>query len=151
MSTVNLVMAATFSLVLFPGILKKLNGLCCNTVSCHSKSAPPATVLHFCPICINCFPCGVKLIIAIFCVSDVWWCFKTAPNTTAHVPQKQKPAKHFCPSCTELVPFRVTLIEAQQVLGTFDAPLREYAANKLNNQGVHLMKVGLFRQCFFTS
>ena len=36
---------------------------------------------------------------------------------------------------------RVTLIEAQQVLGTFDAPLREYAANKLNKQGVHLMKV----------
>jgi hypothetical protein len=35
----------------------------------------------------------------------------------------------------------VTLIEAQQVLGTFDAPLREYAANKLNKQGVHLMKV----------
>jgi len=36
---------------------------------------------------------------------------------------------------------RVTLIEAQQVLGTFDAPLREYAANKLNKQGVHLIKV----------
>ncbi|DBB14410.1 hypothetical protein WJX82_007842 [Trebouxia sp. C0006] len=35
---------------------------------------------------------------------------------------------------------KVTLIEAQQVLGTFDAPLREYAANKLNKQGVHLMK-----------
>lgn len=36
---------------------------------------------------------------------------------------------------------RVTLIEAQQLLGTFDAPLREYAANKLNRQGVHLLKV----------
>ncbi len=36
---------------------------------------------------------------------------------------------------------RVTLIEAQQVLGTFDAPLREYAANKLNKQGVHLVQV----------
>ena len=36
---------------------------------------------------------------------------------------------------------RVTLIEAQQLLGTFDAPLREYAANKLNKQGVHLLKV----------
>ena len=35
----------------------------------------------------------------------------------------------------------MTLIEAQQVLGTFDAPLREYAAKKLNKQGVHLMKV----------
>ncbi|KAL3148596.1 hypothetical protein ABBQ38_014024 [Trebouxia sp. C0009 RCD-2024] len=35
---------------------------------------------------------------------------------------------------------RVTLIEAQQLLGTFDAPLREYAANKLNRQGVHLLK-----------
>ena len=41
---------------------------------------------------------------------------------------------------------RVTLIEAQQVLGTFDAPLREYAANKLHKQGVHLVKVCLCLQ-----
>ena len=27
------------------------------------------------------------------------------------------------------------------MLGTFDAPLREYAANKLHKQGVHLVKV----------
>ena len=43
--------------------------------------------------------------------------------------------------CLNLNLCRVTLIEAQQVLGTFDAPLREYAANKLHKQGVHLVKV----------
>ena len=36
---------------------------------------------------------------------------------------------------------RITLIEAAQLLGTFDEPLREYAEEKLNKQGVHLKKV----------
>lgn len=35
------------------------------------------------------------------------------------------------------------MIEAQQVLGTFDAPLREYAANKLSKQGLRIVKVRL--------
>ena len=36
---------------------------------------------------------------------------------------------------------RITLIEAAQLLGTFDEPLRKYAEEKLNKQGVHLKKV----------
>ena len=35
---------------------------------------------------------------------------------------------------------RVTLIEADQLLGSFDARLREYAAKKLAKAGVHLIK-----------
>ena len=51
-------------------------------------------------------------------------------------------------ACFHCVPVcRVTLIEAQQLLGTFDAPLREYAANRLNKQGVHLLKVCQLRLC----
>ena len=38
---------------------------------------------------------------------------------------------------------RVILIEAQEVLGSFDTSLREYAAQKLTRQGVHLVKVCL--------
>ena len=34
----------------------------------------------------------------------------------------------------------MTLIEAAELLGSFDRPLREYAASKLLSQGVHLMK-----------
>ena len=36
---------------------------------------------------------------------------------------------------------RVTLVEANEVLGTFDVRLREYAAKKLHKAGVHLMQV----------
>jgi hypothetical protein len=36
---------------------------------------------------------------------------------------------------------RLTLIEASELLGSFDARLREYAARKLIKAGVHLMKV----------
>lgn len=35
---------------------------------------------------------------------------------------------------------RVTLVEANQLLGSFDARLREYAAGKLSRAGVHLVK-----------
>ncbi|BDA46213.1 Internal alternative NAD(P)H-ubiquinone oxidoreductase A1 [Coccomyxa sp. Obi] len=35
---------------------------------------------------------------------------------------------------------RITLIEGAQLLGSFDARLREYAARKLHNQGIHLVK-----------
>lgn len=35
---------------------------------------------------------------------------------------------------------RITLIEATELLGTFDAALREYAARKLRGAGVHLRK-----------
>ncbi|KAK9817823.1 hypothetical protein WJX72_002730 [[Myrmecia] bisecta] len=35
---------------------------------------------------------------------------------------------------------RVTLVEAQELLGSFDTRLREYAARKLHKQGVHLIK-----------
>lgn len=35
---------------------------------------------------------------------------------------------------------RVTLIEADQLLGSFDARLREYAAKKLSKAGIHLIK-----------
>lgn len=38
---------------------------------------------------------------------------------------------------------RVTLVEGMQILGTFDTRLREYAAKKLHNQGVSLVKVKL--------
>jgi NADH:ubiquinone reductase (non-electrogenic) len=38
---------------------------------------------------------------------------------------------------------RVTLVEGMQILGNFDARLREYAAVKLHNQGVSLVKVRL--------
>lgn len=34
---------------------------------------------------------------------------------------------------------RVTLVEAMQVLGSFDARLREYAARTLHRQGIHLV------------
>ncbi len=36
---------------------------------------------------------------------------------------------------------RVTIVEGMQLLGSFDVRLREYAANKLHKQGVHLVKV----------
>ena len=36
---------------------------------------------------------------------------------------------------------RVTLIEAKELLGSFDASLREYAARKLTRQGIKLRKV----------
>ena len=36
---------------------------------------------------------------------------------------------------------RVTIVEGLQLLGNFDARLREYAADKLHKQGVHLVKV----------
>lgn len=36
---------------------------------------------------------------------------------------------------------RITLIEGAQLLGSFDARLREYAARKLHDQGIHLVKV----------
>lgn len=38
-------------------------------------------------------------------------------------------------------PDRVTLVEANEVLGSFDVRLREYAASKLHKQGVHLIQV----------
>ena len=38
---------------------------------------------------------------------------------------------------------RVTLVEGLQILGSFDTRLREYAAKKLHNQGVSLVKVKL--------
>lgn len=50
--------------------------------------------------------------------------------STGHV------AHHVASNC------RITLIEAAELLGTFDEPLREYATNKLHKQGVHLVKVG---------
>jgi hypothetical protein len=34
---------------------------------------------------------------------------------------------------------RVTLVEAMQLLGSFDSPLREYAARTLHRQGIHLV------------
>ena len=34
---------------------------------------------------------------------------------------------------------RVTLVEAMQLLGSFDARLREYAARTLHRQGIHLV------------
>ena len=40
-----------------------------------------------------------------------------------------------------MVDVRVILIEAQEVLGSFDVSLREYAAKKLTKQGVYLVKV----------
>jgi hypothetical protein len=40
------------------------------------------------------------------------------------------------------LPRSVTLIEAKELLGTFDGSLREYAARKLVRQGVKLRKVG---------
>lgn len=36
---------------------------------------------------------------------------------------------------------RVTIVEGMQLLGSFDARLREYAATKLHKQGVSLVKV----------
>ncbi len=36
---------------------------------------------------------------------------------------------------------RVTIVEGLQLLGNFDARLREYAADKLHKQGVNLVKV----------
>ena len=36
---------------------------------------------------------------------------------------------------------RITLVEGLQLLGSFDVRLREYAARKLHQQGVHLVKV----------
>jgi len=36
---------------------------------------------------------------------------------------------------------RVTVIEAKELLGTFDGSLREYAARKLVAQGVKLRRV----------
>ncbi len=36
----------------------------------------------------------------------------------------------------------VTLIEAKELLGSFDLRLREYAARKLTSRGVQLLKVG---------
>ncbi len=36
---------------------------------------------------------------------------------------------------------RITLVEGAQLLGSFDAPLREYAARKLHDQGIRLVKV----------
>lgn len=37
--------------------------------------------------------------------------------------------------------FRLTIVEGMQILGSFDVRLREYAAKKLHNQGVSLVKV----------
>lgn len=37
---------------------------------------------------------------------------------------------------------RVTLVEAKELLGSFDGSLREYAARKLVKQGILLRKVG---------
>ena len=39
---------------------------------------------------------------------------------------------------------RITIIEGAQLLGSFDVRLREYAANKLQKQGVHLIKVDIW-------
>ena len=36
---------------------------------------------------------------------------------------------------------RVTIVEGMELLGSFDVRLREYAADKLHKQGVHLIKV----------
>ncbi|EIE24104.1 mitochondrial type-II NADH dehydrogenase [Coccomyxa subellipsoidea C-169] len=36
---------------------------------------------------------------------------------------------------------RISLVEGAQLLGSFDVRLREYAARKLHNQGIHLIKV----------
>ena len=38
---------------------------------------------------------------------------------------------------------RVTIVEGMELLGSFDTRLREYAADKLHKQGVHLIKVTL--------
>ena len=43
---------------------------------------------------------------------------------------------------------RVTLVEAQELLGSFDGRLRQYAARKLTRAGVHLVQVGLAALCF---
>jgi hypothetical protein len=44
---------------------------------------------------------------------------------------------------------RITLVEGMQLLGTFDVRLREYAARKLHNQGVNLVKVLCYAQLLF--
>jgi hypothetical protein len=43
---------------------------------------------------------------------------------------------------------RVTVIEAKELLGTFDGSLREYAARKLVAQGVKLRRVSGFGECW---
>lgn len=43
--------------------------------------------------------------------------------------------------CFPVLPCRVTVIEAKELLGTFDGSLREYAARKLVSQGVKLRRV----------
>jgi NADH:ubiquinone reductase (non-electrogenic) len=45
--------------------------------------------------------------------------------------------------CFVSSPCRVTVVEAKELLGTFDGSLREYAARKLVAQGVKLRKVRL--------
>lgn len=42
---------------------------------------------------------------------------------------------------------RVTVVEAKELLGTFDGSLREYAARKLVAQGVKLRKVCWYCIC----
>lgn len=42
---------------------------------------------------------------------------------------------------------RVTMIEAKELLGSFDGSLREYAARKLTRQGIRLRKVGCCAHC----
>ena len=48
------------------------------------------------------------------------------------------------PGCGQPLPparlFRVTLIEGKEILGSFDASLREYAARALVRSGVQLLK-----------
>lgn len=41
----------------------------------------------------------------------------------------------------------MTLVEANEVLGSFDVRLREYAARKLHKQGVHLIQVSCWLGC----
>lgn len=46
---------------------------------------------------------------------------------------------------------RISLVEGAQLLGSFDVRLREYAARKLHDQGIHLIKVGLHSPSACTS
>ena len=50
-------------------------------------------------------------------------------------------ARLHSPLCKLSLATRVTLVEARELLGSFDASLREYAARKLIQGGVLLRKV----------
>jgi hypothetical protein len=50
-------------------------------------------------------------------------------------------ASTLCCAAVCCLTFRVTVIEAKELLGTFDGSLREYAARKLVAQGVKLRRV----------